>query len=290
MTAVGTAAARAALADFAPRVPCGAKYGPDYAPSEKQRAALSGYANRIREVLYGGAVFGGKSDWLLRAALQYVCVPGYSALLMRQTFPQLTGASGLIPRAFEWLGPSDATWHASHSVYGQNVWEFPSGATLKFGHAQGEADGLKFASDEYQFVGFDELAGWRDAKVYQYVGFARVRHKTMAHGDQPCPTCGVSMNDIPLRTRAGTNPIGPGVPWVRALYQIGYDEPALTPNRLFIPAMLTDNPVEERRRSQYITGLRQGLDPIMLERALHGDWKISEAGRMFERFWFTTAA
>jgi hypothetical protein len=41
------------------------------------------------EVMYGGAGGGGKSIALLAAALQYVQTPGYSALLLRRTFPDL---------------------------------------------------------------------------------------------------------------------------------------------------------------------------------------------------------
>src|SRR5690554_6810636 len=41
------------------------------------------------EVMYGGAAGGGKSEALLMAALQYVQVPGYSALLLRRTYGDL---------------------------------------------------------------------------------------------------------------------------------------------------------------------------------------------------------
>lgn len=295
MTVVNLDAARAARSTldlFSVRRPCGAKYGPRHDLSEKQSAALTNYVNRIPEVLYGGALYGGKTDWLLLAALQYVCVPKYRALLMRQTAPQLTGDDGLIPRAFDWLAGTDARWHASNSVLGANVWEFPSGATVRFGHAGREAEALNFASNQYQMVGFDELTNWPTARVYQYIGFARVRYPGEDEEIQRCPTCGLSVFDIPLRVRAGTNPIGPGVPWVKARYRIGYDDStAIGDGRLYIPAAIDDNPgASGERRDAYIARLRQGLDPIELERALNGDWRISEAGRMFERAWFTEAA
>jgi hypothetical protein len=282
-------AARATLDEFRPRDPCGTKYRPDYPRSAKQSAALSGYANRVRELLYGGSAGSGKSDYLLDAALQYVCVPGYAALLMRQTAPQLTGAEGLIPRSEEWLAGTDAIWHAAHSIFGSNVWEFPSGAILKFGHADRDADRLKFASHAYQYVGFDELTGWMTARPYQYIGFARVRRPAKGRaGLKACPSCGLTLADVPLRTRSGTNPIGPGVPWVKARFQIGLDRLTENPNRVFIPAFLSDNPGIDR--DTYVAGLEQGLDPIDLARMLAGDWKISEAGRMFERAWFLQAA
>jgi hypothetical protein len=39
-----------------------------------------------QEAFYGGAGGGGKSDALLMAALQYVDIPGYSALIIRRNF------------------------------------------------------------------------------------------------------------------------------------------------------------------------------------------------------------
>ena len=38
------------------------------------------------EAFYGGAAGGGKSDALLMAALMYVDVPGYAALILRRTY------------------------------------------------------------------------------------------------------------------------------------------------------------------------------------------------------------
>src|SRR5881628_3457440 len=49
------------------------------------------------EAFYGGAVGGGKSAALLMAALQFVDVPGYRALILRRTFAQLSKGDALIP-------------------------------------------------------------------------------------------------------------------------------------------------------------------------------------------------
>ncbi len=67
-----------------------------HAPTARQHAAL--LLSEKRELLYGGAAGGGKSDFLLMAALQYVDVPGYAALIMRRTFAQLSKAGGLLER------------------------------------------------------------------------------------------------------------------------------------------------------------------------------------------------
>ena len=55
------------------------------------------------EASYGGAVGGGKTGALLMAALQYVDTPGYAALLLRRTFPELEQPDGLIPQSLRWF-------------------------------------------------------------------------------------------------------------------------------------------------------------------------------------------
>ena len=55
-------------------------------PSLTQKVFLRTYA---QEGLFGGAAGGGKSSALLMAALQYVDVPNYSAIIFRRTYADL---------------------------------------------------------------------------------------------------------------------------------------------------------------------------------------------------------
>ena len=55
------------------------------------------------EAFYGGAVGGGKTAALLMAALQYVDTPGYAALILRRTFPELEQPDSLIPQSMRWF-------------------------------------------------------------------------------------------------------------------------------------------------------------------------------------------
>jgi predicted phage terminase large subunit-like protein len=88
-----------------------------------------------REAFYGGAAGGGKSEALLMAAAQYVEVPGYSALILRKTLPDLNQAGALIPRSHEYWAGSDAIWHEN-----KKQWKFPSGATIRFGYLERRTD------------------------------------------------------------------------------------------------------------------------------------------------------
>jgi len=262
------------LAGLAPRRPCGSYLR--HGPWPKQRAFL--LMNTEDEVFYGGAGGGGKSDALLMGALQYVCVPGYAAILMRQTSPQLHGEDGLVPRSEDWLAGTDAVWSKS-----ELQWEFPSGAALRFGHAEYDQDRFKHSGHAYQYVGLDELPNWRTPKVYLYVGFARRRRPSNVMRLPACPGCGLTLADVPLRTRATGNPGGPGHTWVRRRFGIQLPG-GCPPGRRFVPASLADNPALDRRG--YAEGLMH-LDPVERAQILAGDWTVREGGRMFRREWFT---
>lgn len=211
-----------------------------------------------REALYGGAAGGGKSEALLAAALQYADVPGYAALLLRRTYPDLTLPGAIMDRAQTWLYGTGAHWDA-----GKKTFIFPSGASLTFGFLQYERDKYRYQSAEFQFVGFDELTQFPEAS-YTYL-FSRLRRKA-----------GV---DVPVRMRAATNPGGVGHVWVKDRFQL----PAGRWDRPFISARLVDNPHVDR--AEYTLSLMD-LSPVVREQLLNGDWNVAEGGFMFERAWF----
>ena len=130
------------------------KYIP-HEPTEKQ--ALFLLHDHIPEILYGGSAGGGKSDALLMAALQYVHVPGYAALLLRRTFPDLSLPEAIMSRSFEWLQNTDAHWHDK-----EKTWNFPSGATLTFGYLDAPRDHYRYQGSAFQYIGFDELTQFKE--------------------------------------------------------------------------------------------------------------------------------
>lgn len=242
-------------------------------PAPKQAAFLS---LPHTEALYGGAAGGGKSDALLMAALQYAHVPGYAALLLRRTFPDLNQPGALIPRSKEWLADTDARWNEN-----EHRWYFPSGASLTFGYLQHEDDKLQYQGAEYQFIGWDELTQFSETQ-YTYVSFSRARRTTDLA--------------VPIRVRAASNPGGPGHEWVKQRFGLYREQgaPDDAPlachrrdwphrQRVFIPASVLDNPGIDAE--SYVASLAE-LDHHTRRQLLNGDWAARPVGDLFRREWF----
>lgn len=219
------------------------------------------------EALYGGAAGGGKSDALLMAALRFVHVPGYSALLLRRTFPDLALPGAIMDRADAWLRGTRAEWNGQ-----EKRWTFPSGAVIQFGYCDTKDDLARYKSAEFQFVGVDELTEWIE-DWYAFL-FSRIRR-----------AAGV---DLPLRMRGGTNPDGPGQTWVRRRFQIpestSIELPIWSsPQRVFYPARAEDNPSLDL--PAYETALEQmagGRGGIKWRQLREGIWIPDLAGLVYK--------
>src|SRR3990167_1985083 len=110
--------------------------------TEKQEAFLC--LDNCFEVLLGGAAGPGKSIGLFQAALQYVDVPEYAALLVRRTAPELYASGGLIDISKKYLAGTDAQWNGS-----TKRWTFPTGkqpSILEFQHYEA---GIKGQQKKY---------------------------------------------------------------------------------------------------------------------------------------------
>lgn len=214
------------------------------------------------EALYGGAGGGGKSSALLMGGLQYVDVPGFSAIIFRRTFADLAKSGALMDRAKEWLTGTDAKWNEQ-----KHQWRFPSGAVLAFGHLESEGDKYAHQGAEYQYIGFDELTHFTLTQ-YTYLRSRLRRLKKNAH--------------VPLRVRCSANPGGVGHEWVYKRF-FKNAAPKGKPRRVFIPAKLEDN--LHLDKESYVESLEE-LDPVTYRQLRHGDWETKEAGEYFKRQWF----
>lgn len=228
-----------------------------YVPHEPHPAQRVFCCLSTLEAFYGGAAGGGKSDALLMAALQFVDEPGYAALILRKTYPDLTLPGALISRAAEWLAPTDARYH-----HGSHTWHFPSGATITFGYVQNDADVQRYRSAEFQFIGLDESTQHSEM-VYRFL-FSRLRR---LEGSQ-----------VPLRMRSASNPGDVGHAWHLQRFIDPWTNGDVT--RPFIPAKLEDNPsldIAAYERSLY------ELDPVNYHRLRFGDWTVRDPGEVFDK-------
>jgi hypothetical protein len=204
-------------------LPKWSKYIP-HEPTAKQQAFLW---LTDRDVFYGGAAGGGKSDALLMAALQYVDIPGYNAVLFRDTYQNLTKAEGLLDRAHSWLQNTDAQWKGEQKYY-----LFPSGARIWFSYLDGPLDHFNHQGAEYQFVGIDEVVNVRENQAV-YVGFSRCRKvnadsykndlkRLTDYNEKEIHRFYQQYKQIPLRFRSASNPptaeqLAKGA-WVKSRY------------------------------------------------------------------------
>jgi phage terminase large subunit-like protein len=247
------------------------------------------------------------STYLLAAAIQYADVPGYSALLIRRTFKELSkGANSLMTRARRWFAPlyPHIRWSAQESSW---VFRNKGGdAYLTFGYMEDEGDEIQYQSLEYDFLGVDEVTHQREHQ-FRYL-FSRLRRN--------------AGSDVPPRARAGTNPGGPhdGGEWVKARYvtdeylrasqderfkdirlwekrsECGdcggtgilhkkacvYCDGVGEAVRYFLPARMQDNPFideAEYRRSM------ADVPAIERKQLEDGDWDVVREGKVFRREW-----
>lgn len=264
-----------------------------------------------RELLFGGAVGGGKSSFALMCALQYVDVPGYSALILRRTWNELNTNDGILTRFSEWMADKNVK-----KKDGGRTWVFPSGARIQFGYINTVARKTIYQGSAYQTIIFDEAALF-EREIYEYLlsrcrgpilkcVICRVelqryvldgnkvvfRHVKPKPGQKICdvPTPnplqlnqygpapdGLTIFDIPYRIRSTANPGGPGHQFLKERF---IDPSTKIKDGVFIPSTLYDNPymnVEE-----YLKNLGE-MGPIDRARMINGDWEVRETGNLFNR-------
>jgi hypothetical protein len=283
-------------------------------PTAKQLAALM--LQDTKELLYGGALGGGKSDFLAYEALRFCDMPDFTSIIFRKQLTDLKQPKSLIPRVAEWLEPfrasgqcryigQDHCWHFRTVYPGTDIPGPP--AMLQWGYIGDAAIRERYQSAEYQLVAFDELGQWETPTDWLFM-CSRIRATVCPiHGkdddNNPIwnPKCHICQckKRIPLRRRAAMNP---GPAWVKRRWMIVPDPKlyktrqealiaiqegekinwvGMHPYRRFIPAYLSDNP--HLSEKDYREMLSEMTDDER-SRLEDGNWEARKNAR-FKRKW-----
>ncbi len=261
-------------------------------PHPDNKPQCAAYDCTARQVLYGGAAGGGKSDLLLGLAR----TKHAKALLLRRTFPDLERS--LITRSLEIYGDAKS-YNGSKHVWKLGARRIEFGHMEQIGTPQIPKDEGNYASADYDLIGVDQAEQFPE---YAF-DFLNSRARTTKAGQ-------------PVQVILSANPVGEGVEWLMRRWAPWLDETYPHPakasevryfkraddgreietsatdpdavSRTFIPAGLKDNPYlgDDYRR-------QLALLPEPLRSALlNGDWKASitdDAYQVIPRAWIKAA-
>ncbi len=231
-----------------------------YEPHDRQNQF---HLATARNVLYGGAAGGGKSVALrMDALMRCLAIPGYRALLLRRTFPELrnTHIDKLMVEVKQLGG---------EYLKSENTARFPNGSMLECGHCEDETAVIKYLSTEYTAIYPDELVTFTETQIK----FLMSRLRSTLPGVTPI-------------FRAASNPGGANSYWVKRYYILKDISPAEDPaydpaDYHFIPATLDDNAYLDK--AEYDRRL-MALPSDALRRAYrYGDWDVFE-GQYFSEW------
>jgi len=226
----------------------------------------------VTELFFGGAVGGGKSDYLLGDFAQDVPEAWGKwchGILFRRTYGEL---EELVQRSQEiypqWF--PGVEWKVS-----DKSWVWPNGASLKMRYLEHSTDWMRYWGHQYTWIGWDELPSWPDLTAYLKM-IARLRS---AH---PVPN---------KRVRATGNPGGPGHQAVKAYFGIDrcplggeiFKDPVTGNSRLFVRSRLQDNKILLHHDPGYIDRLRGIGSDALVKAWLEGDWNVV-AGAYFSEW------
>lgn len=229
----------------------------------------------VTELFFGGAVGGGKSDFLLGDFAQDVPVYGanWNGIMFRKSYPQL---EELVARSKQmypaWFGFNAKDCWTS----GNHTWTFPNGATLKFRHAEDEDSWMEYQGHAYGWMAYDELPHWQSPNYYNQMK-TRLRNGGMAIPNK--------------RIRSTGNPGGAGHGWIKQYFGIDryplgsvlLPKDKLGAARMFVKSSVRDNKILLANDPEYIERL-QGLgSEALVQMYLAGDWNVI-AGAFFPEF------
>lgn len=237
-------------------------------PFPKQKEFLN-LNFKIREALFGGAVYSGKTELLIMSSVAWGFYkhPAYRGILFRKTNQQLE--KSIIPRCMAVYHKAlGAHWNGTNKTF-----KFPSGAIEYLGYLESEQDARDHDTNEYHYAKFEELTEFIEFG-YRFIANSRVRSV---------------VPELPPLIRAASNPGNIGNNWVRDYF--------VKPNpkggqiiksgitgqlRFFLQATVYDNPLALKNDPEYIEMLK-GLPEAEKRAKLYGDW-WAFSGQVFREF------
>jgi hypothetical protein len=218
----------------------------------------------VKDVLYGGATGGGKTDALIGDfAAHDADYPSLArGILFRRTYPEL---DEIIQRSREIYGQMG--WRYKEK---ERTWYSPSGGILRLRFFDKDDDWRKYWGHSYSWQGFDELGNWPNTAPLDKL-YARLR----------------SAAGVPTHRRSTANPGGVGHGWVKRRYID--PAPPRTPfmallgrdprtgeehyiERCFIPSSVYDNRILLQNNPDYIDSLYAVGSEALVKAWLEGDW------------------
>lgn len=236
-----------------------------------------------RYALYGGAAGPGKTSCLIYYPFRQMLVEDERisrgeirqsvgrSIIFRRTMPELREIIDRCARDFPRL-PNKPDWHEQ-----TKTWTFPNGYKYMFGQMEDPDDWIKYYSFEFTCVCFDEATTFTEEQVNQL--------------DTRLRTTDPVLKDV-LWLRLATNPVGPGVEWIKRRYvdvapprtlvirQIKV--PTIDPDgtlrvaiaereQIYIPGRVTDNPSLDY--VEYAATLSSHSNEVKRQ-LLEGDWTV----------------
>jgi hypothetical protein len=222
--------------------------------------------------LYGGAAGGGKSHAIRNEAyMRCFAIPGYRVLLLRRVLPELKKTHLLeLPReltALFGIGQKgqptlQSLWRAS-----DHLLTFPNGSMIQFGSCETDDAVSKYLSTEWDALFIDELT------TFPLPMFRMLESRVGRRAG------------MPWTVAAGTNPVGIGSAWCKALWitkdPLKDEAPTYDPTQYrYIPATIEDN---THVAGDYATKLESLPSEALRQAYRHGSWEFLE-GQFFSSF------
>lgn len=259
-------------------------------------------------VIYGGAAGGGKTFALLLEGLRHKDIAGFSGVVFRKNYTQITASGGLRDAANKIYGQVQG---AKPKKTPKLHWFFsPSGARIHFAHLERDEDLQGWQGSEICYLAFDELTHF---SRHQFLYMLSRNRSTCGIRPYVRATCNPDSDSwvadfiswwinqdtgYPIYERSGVVRymcvLNDTIYWgsnpheLAKEYGVNVEE---CKSVTFIASKLTDNKVLMAKDPSYMANLK-ALAEIDKERLLYGNWKIRPAAGMYfktENFTFVDA-